>query len=89
MGQERKPAAPARVWRMSAETPQGGFVDSLSAIPVRKGRSPSTAGPTAVMLSPARVPSWRASSYDLFIGLKVRDISDTIPRHLFEELFKR
>ena len=89
MGQERKPAAPSRVWRMSAETPQGGFVDSVPAIPLREGRPQLTAGPAPVVLTPARVPSWRASSYDLSIGLKVRDISDTISGHLFEELFKR
>ncbi len=40
------------------------------------------------MLNPAKVPSWRASSYDLLTGLTVRDVTDTIPGAIFDELFK-
>ena len=40
------------------------------------------------VLSPAKVPSWRASSYDLLTGLTVRDVTDTIPGAIFDELFK-
>ena len=49
----------------------------------------AAAGDAAVrMLSPAKVPSWRASSYDLLTGLTVRDVTDTIPGAIFDELFK-
>ena len=47
------------------------------------------AGEGAVrVLNPAKVPSWRASSYDLLTGLTVRDVTDTIPGAIFDELFK-
>jgi hypothetical protein len=47
------------------------------------------AGEAAVrVLNPAKVPSWRASSYDLMTGLTVRDVTDTIPGAIFDELFK-
>ena len=39
------------------------------------------------MLNPAKVPSWRASSYDLMTGLTVSDVTDTIPGEIFDELF--
>ena len=39
------------------------------------------------VLNPAKVPSWRASSYDLMTGLTVRDVTDTIPGEIFDELF--
>lgn len=42
----------------------------------------------AKVLTPAKVPSWRASSYDLMTGLTVRDVSDTIPGDIFDELFE-
>ena len=41
----------------------------------------------AKVLDPAKVPSWQASSWDLLTGLKVRDVSDTIPDRIFDELF--
>ncbi len=42
----------------------------------------------AKVLTPAKVPSWRASSHDLLTGLSVSDVSDTIPGDLLDELFK-
>ena len=49
----------------------------------------AAAGEAAVrVLNPAKVPSWRASSYDLLTGLTVRDVTDTIPGAIFDELFK-
>ena len=49
----------------------------------------AVAGEAAVrVLNPAKVPSWRASSYDLLTGLTVRDVTDTIPGAIFDELFK-
>ena len=49
----------------------------------------AASGEAAVrVLNPAKVPSWRASSYDLLTGLTVRDVTDTIPGAIFDELFK-
>ena len=42
----------------------------------------------AKVLNPGQVPSWRASSYDLLTGLTVRDVTDTIPGEIFDELFR-
>lgn len=42
----------------------------------------------ARVLNPGQVPSWRASSYDLLTGCTVRDVTDTIPGEIFEELFR-
>ncbi len=39
------------------------------------------------VLNPGKVPSWRASSYDLLTGCTVRDVTDTIPGEIFDELF--
>lgn len=84
---EKKPP-PARVWRISTEAPRGAFVDSLPA-PVGAAGTPAPTANPPMVLTPARVPSWRSSSYDLAVGLKVRDITDTIPGDLFDQLFKR
>ena len=69
---------------MSAEVPQGGFVDSVPA--GSPPAEPITAG--ARILTPARVPSFRASSHDLLTGATVSDVTETIPGDLFDELFK-
>lgn len=50
-----------------------------------------SAEPPAVrtrVLNPGKVPSWRASSYDLLTGCTVRDVTDTIPGEIFDELFR-
>ena len=41
------------------------------------------------VLRPAQVESWRESSFDLLKGCRVRDVTDTIPGDVFDELFKR
>ena len=46
------------------------------------------AQPKVKVLRPAQVESWQSSSFDLMSGLQVRDVSDTIPGRVFEELFK-
>ena len=87
MSDPKKPIAPGRVWRMSAEVPEGGFIDSVPS----GSASLSTDEPinaAAKVLTPARVPSWRASSHDLLTGATVSDVTDTIPGELFDELFK-
>jgi len=51
--------------------------------------TPPTAAPTRVkVLRPAQVESWQSSSFDLLSGLQVRDVTDTIPGRVFDELFK-
>lgn len=40
------------------------------------------------VLRPAQVESWQSSSFDLLSGLQVRDVTDTIPGCVFDELFK-
>ena len=39
------------------------------------------------ILRPAQVESWQSSSFDLMTGCKVRDVTDTIPGSVFDELF--
>jgi len=36
---------------------------------------------------PAADPNWQSSSYDLLTGLTVRDVTDTIPGKIFDEVF--
>ena len=83
MSDVKKPVAPGRVWRMSAEVPHGGFVDSVPARSTVAEPVPAV----AKVLTPARVPNWRASSHDLLAGATVSDVTDTIPGDLFDELF--
>jgi len=72
---------------MSAEIPHGGFIDSVPAgSPSSAPAEPVTAA--AKVLTPARVPSWQASSFDLLTGATVSEVTDTIPGDLFDELFK-
>ena len=87
MTDPKKPIAPSRVWRMSSEVPQGGFIDSVPA-GSQSFTSPEPITAAAKVLHPARVPSWRASSHDLLTGATVSDVTDTIPGDLFDELFK-
>ena len=70
---------------MSAEMPQGGFIDSLPPLSMQPDRAEIVT--PAKILDPAQVPSWRASSYDLMTGLTVSDVTDTIPGEIFDELF--
>ena len=42
--------------------------------------------PTKV-LRPAQAESWQASSFDLLVGCRIRDVTDTIPDNVFDELF--
>ena len=87
MSEAKKPAGPRKVWRMSADAPTGAFVDSSPPAGNTPTEQPAT--PTAKVLTPARVPSWHASSMDLLNGATARDVTDTIPGELFDALFKR
>ena len=39
------------------------------------------------VLRPAQVESWQSSSFDLLSGCRTRDVTDTIPDNVFDELF--
>jgi len=66
---------------MTAEAPQGEFVDALPG-----ELSPMT--DDAEPAPPARShPNWMASSHDLLSGLEVSDFSDTLPNDLYDDLF--
>ena len=71
-----------RVWRMTAEAPQGGFVDALPG-------DLSLMTDEGEPVPPARSshPNWMASSHDLSSGLEVSDFSDTLPNDLYDDLF--
>ena len=74
-----------RVWRMTPEAPLGEMVDFDPTVPEPGARHLEA---TAVVLEPAQVVNWRASSYDLLNGLDVTDQTDSIPGELFDALFK-
>ena len=91
----KKQSGPRRVWRMTADAPQGEVLELVpktaqaEPVPTRKAAAAAEASAEAPakVLDPAKVPSWQASSWDLMTGLKVRDVSDTIPDRIFDELF--
>ena len=70
---------------MTTDAPLGEIVDFDPTVPAPGGK---LAEATAVVLDPAPVVSWRASSYDLLNGLDVTDQTDSIPGELFNALFK-
>jgi hypothetical protein len=76
----RRAARPRRVWRMTAEAPQGEFVDALPG-----ELSPMTDDAEAA--EPVRHRNWMASSHDLLNGLEVSDFADTLPNDLYDDLF--
>jgi hypothetical protein len=61
---------------------------SAEALPAPVDSTGERPGDSTIrVLNPAKVPSWRASSYDLMTGLTVSDVTDTIPGEIFDELF--
>ena len=94
MDPKKQASAPRRVWRMTADAPQGEVLELApktspvaEAAAIRKAVVETPGEAQAKVLDPAKVPSWQASSWDLMTGLKVRDVSDTIPDRIFDELF--
>jgi hypothetical protein len=65
---------PRRIWRITADTPQGELVDALRA----DDRIPPSIRVEFVEAS------WVGSSWDLLTGL---DVVETEPDHLFDEFF--
>ena len=88
-----KPAV-RRVWRMTADCPMGKIVELVAETPAAELAKPvvpvsdSRGEVQARLLDPAKVPSWKSSSFDLLTGLTVRDLSDTIPGKIFAEVFQ-
>jgi hypothetical protein len=78
---------------MTSDAPLGEIVDfdPTEREPIRKPGEPlkKLAEATAVVIDPAPVANWRASSYDLLNGLEVTDQTDSIPGELFDRLFNR
>ena len=68
---------------MSAEVPQGGFVDAVPGGLTSLTTPAESITAAAKVLTPARVPSWQAYSHDVLIGATVNDTTDTIPGDLF------
>lgn len=68
-----------RVWRVTASAPLGEFVDSGSA---------QATHATVVPHEPAH-EGWLQSSFDLAIGLDVRDASESLTPEAFQALFGR
>jgi len=83
------------VWRMTAEAPMGEILELLPATPEPKASTkdwlttPASLDDMRARLpDPAAEPNWQSSSYDLLTGLTVRDVTDTIPGNVFDEVFR-
>ena len=74
-----------RTGTSSASAPTGSAVSASREATAERQPPPAA---RARVLNPGQVPSWRASSYDLLTGCTVRDVSDTIPGEIFDELFR-
>ena len=68
--------------QLAAKTAFEASLASAST-PTEDSRSPVARTPGS-----AGASGWRASSYDLLHGLVVRDVSEAIPRRIFDELFR-
>ncbi|NUZ08997.1 hypothetical protein [Piscinibacter koreensis] len=76
---------PRKVWRITADAPQGEFADVDAS--VTAGDASKAPQPKRVIIDPAPPVSWRASSHDLLNGVEVSDETDSTSGELFDELF--
>ena len=83
-----------KVWRMTAAAPMGEILelvpDAEPNAPPEKEWSTVAAAldePRTRLPDPAGEANWQSSSYDLLSGLTVRDVTDTIPGRIFDEVF--
>ena len=82
-----------KVWRMTAESPMG---EILELVPDHETKSPAKDWATTTAFDelrprlpdPSAEANWQSSSYDLLSGLIVRDVTDTIPGRIFDEVFR-
>jgi hypothetical protein len=79
---------------MTAESPMG---EILELVPDAEPKAPVRDGPTvptaldelrARLPDPAAEANWQSSTFDLLSGLTVRDVTDTIPGRIFDEVFR-
>ena len=80
-------SGPSLLERRSVPRPAAALASASTPrdAPAERGEPPAA---RARVLNPGQVPSWRASSYDLLTGCTVRDVTDTIPGEIFDELFR-
>jgi len=66
-----------------------GQSQPLVAAPERRtpAAMPASPVPKLRIIRPAQVESWQSSSFDLLTGCLVRDVTDTIPGPVFQEIF--
>ena len=69
------------------ESSQPSLSNRPPARPDEVTESPSLPPMRTRVLRPAQVENWQSSSFDLFAGCTVREVTDTIPGELFDELF--
>ena len=83
-----------KVWRMTAESPMGEILELVPDVEAKAPPRDWPTTPTAFDALRPRLPdasaeaNWQSSTYDLLSGLTVRDVTDTIPGDIFDELFK-
>ena len=77
MATQRMPPATksTKVWRITADAPQGAWVDAAT-IPASKDNAPEF-----------QSGAWLMSSFDLQYGAEIKDVTDTVPEDLLDQLF--
>jgi hypothetical protein len=69
------PGTKKLVWRITADSPKGEWIDPAAI------RTPQMDAPEEVR------GNWAMSSFDLQYGADIRDVSDTVPDKLLDQLF--
>ncbi len=63
------------VWRISPDAPKGEWVDPATTPAEKLNEAEFESG------------AWLMSSFDLQYGADIRDVTDTVPEELLDELF--
>jgi hypothetical protein len=69
------PGAKRLVWRITPDAPRGEWVNAEAI------RAPKVDAPEEPR------SNWAMSSFDLQYGAEIRDVSDTVPKDLLDQLF--
>ena len=72
---QRKPSTTKKVWRITPDAPQGKWVD------------PATIPPPELKVPDFESGTWLMSSFDLQYGAEIKDVTDTVPEDLLDQLF--
>ena len=72
---QRKPSTTKKVWRITPDAPQGKWVD------------PATIPPPEPKAPDLESGAWLMSSFDLQYGAEIKDVTDTVPEDLLDQLF--